>query len=141
MVTSKSWYLGFVVGFALVTPGTFAGEPPLPDARAVVADQLNAFEREDASTAWGLAAPTMRAKFGSAANFIGVVKARYGPIYSHRSVEFGPAVQQGDEVGLAVTIVDNQNEVWSALFLLARQRDGAWKMADCLLAKAAQRSI
>ncbi len=141
MATSQSWRLGFVVGFALVTPSTFAGEPPPPDAQEVVADQLNAFEREDASAAWGLASPEMREKFGSAANFIGVVKSRYGPIYSHRSVDFGPSIREGDQVGMVVTIVADDNEVWSALFVLAKQRDGAWRTADCMLAKAAQSSI
>jgi hypothetical protein len=141
MATSKCWRLGFVLGFALVAPATFAGEAPPPDARAVVADQLDAFEREDASAAWRLTSPEMREKFGTAANFIGVVKSRYGPIFSHRSVDFGPAMRQGDQVGMVVTIVDAQNEVWSALFLLSRQHDGAWRLADCMLAKASERSI
>jgi hypothetical protein len=141
MVTPKSWFLGFVVGFALVAPTVFAGEPPPPDARDVVADQLNAFERDDASAAWKLAAPEMQERFGSAANFIDIVRLKYGPIHTHRSVDFGPSMRQGDQVGMVVTIVDNDNDVWSALFLLSKQGDGAWRTADCLLTKAAQTSI
>lgn len=141
MFSSKAWRLGFVVGFALVTPTTFAVEAPPPEARAVVADQLDAFARDDAATAWRLTAPEMRRKFGSAAHFIGVVKARYGPIHSHRSVDFGPAAQKGDEIGLVVTLVDDDNVVWSALFLLSKQGDGEWRTANCLLAKSPQTSI
>ncbi len=95
MVTPKSWCLGFVVGFALVAPTTFAGEPPPPDARNVVADQLHAFERDDASTAWKLAAPEMREKFGSAANFIEIVRSKYGPIYHPPQRRFRPVDAQG----------------------------------------------
>ncbi len=141
MLTSKSWYLGFVVGFALVTPTTFAGEPAPPDARSVVAEQLDAFERDDATTAWSLAAPEMREKFGSASEFIGMVRSRYGPIYSHRSFDFGLSARKGDEIGMLVTIVDDNNEVWSALFLLSKQRGGEWRTANCLLTKAPQTSI
>jgi hypothetical protein len=139
--TPKSWCLGFVVGFALVAPTTFAGEAPPPDARDVVADQLRAFERADASTVWKLTAPEMREKFGSAANFIEIVRSKYGPIYTHRSVDFGPSMRKGDQVGMVVTIVDNDNDVWSALFLLSKQSDGAWLTSDCLLTKAPQTSI
>lgn len=141
MVNPKSWYLGFVVGFALVTPKAFANEPPPADARAVVADQLNAFGRDDAASAFGLTAPQVREKFGSAGQFIAAIKANYGPIYRHRSVDFGPAARQGDEIGMVVTIVAEDNEVWSALFVLSKQRDGLWRTSACLLAKAPQSSV
>jgi hypothetical protein len=141
MITSKSWRLGFLAGFALMTPTVFASEAPPPDARAVVADQLNAFERGDAARAWGLMAPQMRQQYLSASNLLGVVKKNYGPIYKHRSVDFGPATRKGDEVGMVVTIVDDENVVWSALFLLDKQPDGQWKTAGCLLAKTPQRSV
>ena len=140
MTNPKSWYLGFVVGFALVTPSAFADEAPPPDAQAVVAAQLDAFERDDAARAWKLAAPEVQARFESAANFIGVVKSKYGPIYRHRSVDFGPSARKGDEIGMVVTIVDDDNEVWSALFMLSRQ-DGVWRTTGCSLAKAPQTSV
>lgn len=140
-MNAKSWYLGFVVGFALVTPTAFADGPPPPDARAVVAAQLSAFERGDALSAWRLAAPQVQARFASATNFIDAVKDKYGPIYRHRSVDFGPAARQGDQIGMLVTLVGEDNEVWSALFLLARQTDGSWKTAGCLLAKSSQTSV
>lgn len=141
-MSPQSWRLGFVVGFALITPSAFADDtPPPPDARAVVADQLQAFERDDAARAWKLAAPEIHEKFVSPTNFLGEVKLKYGPIYRHRSVDFGPSARKGDEVGMVVTLVDADNEVWSALFLVSRQKDGQWKTAGCLLAKAPQSSV
>ena len=141
MVNPKSWYLGFVVGFALVTPNAFADESPPAEARAVVADQLNAFERDDAADAFRLSAPQVREKFASPAEFIDTIKANYGPIYRHRSVDFGVAARQGDKIGMVVTIVAEDNEVWSALFVLSRQGDGEWRTSACLLAKAPQSSV
>ena len=137
----KSWYLGFVVGFALVTPQAFATETAPADAQAVVASQLNAFERGDATGAWKFAAPEVQQKFVSADRFIGMVNSKYGPIARHRSVDFGPAARRGDEVGLVVTLVGEDNEVWSALFMLSKQSDGGWKTTGCLLAKAPQTSV
>ncbi len=141
MISPKSWYLGFVVGFALVTPSAFAHETAPADAQAVVADQLRAFERDDAAGAWSLAAPEIQQRFVSASNFLGMVKSKYGPIYRHRSVDFGPAARKGDQVGMVVTLVADDNEVWSALFLLSKQGDGGWKTTGCLLAKAPQTSV
>jgi hypothetical protein len=141
MLSPKSWYLGYVVGFALVTPHAFADEVAPVDAQAVVADQLSAFERDDAAGAWKLASPEVQQKFATPTAFIGVVKSKYGPIARHRSVDFGPAARKGDEVGMVVTIVDADNEVWSALFLLSKQQDGGWKTTGCLLAKAPQTSV
>jgi hypothetical protein len=137
----KSWHLGFVVGFALVSPQVFADETAPAAAQAVVERQIDAFERGDDASAWSLAAPSIRDRFSSAAEFAGMVKERYGPIYRHRSVEFGPAAQRGDEVGMVVTLVSEDNEVWSAIFVVSKQGDGAWRTSACLLAKAPQTSL
>ncbi len=141
MTSPKSWYLGFVVGFALVTPSAFANDPTPADAQAVVESQLDAFERDDAASAWRLAAPEVQAQFENASNFIGAVKSKYGPIYRHRSVDFGQSARRGDEIGIVVTIVGQDNEVWSAVFVLAKQKDGAWRTSGCLLAKAPETSV
>ena len=138
---AKSWYLGFVVGFALVTPAAFADEPAPADAQAVVERQIRAFERGDDMSAWNLAAPEIRDKFSTAAEFTEMVKERYGPVYSHRSVEFGPASRRGDDVGMVVTLVSNDNQVWSAIFVVTKQGDGGWRTSSCLLAKAPQTSL
>jgi hypothetical protein len=138
---AKSWHLGFVVGFALITPAAFADEIAPADAKAVVERQIHAFERGDDNGAWDLAAPAIREKFSSAAAFSEMVRERYGPIYNHRSVEFGPAARRGDDVGMVVTLVANDNEVWSAIFVVTRQGDGGWRTSSCLLAKAPQTSL
>jgi hypothetical protein len=137
----KSWRLGFVVGFALITPAAFAHEAPPAEARSVVADQLSAFERDDAADAFRLTAPQVRDKFSSPADFIDAIKTNYGPIYRHRSVDFGPAAREGDKIGMVVTIVAEDNEVWSALFVLSKQGDGQWRTSAYMLAKAPQSSV
>jgi hypothetical protein len=139
--SAKSWYLGFVVGFALVTPAAFAEDTAPAAAQAVVEGQIHAFERGDDAGAWNFAAPEIREKFSTAAAFSEMVRERYGPIYKHRSVEFGPASRRGDDVGMVVTLVADDNEVWSAIFIVTKQGDGGWRTSSCLLAKAPQTSL
>ena len=141
--SAKPLCFGFVVGLAFVSSTAFAEEPPPPppEAQAVVADQLEAFARDDATVAWQLAAPEIREKFATASDFIGMVKTKYGPVYRHRSVDFGHAARKGDEIGMEATIVSEDNEVWSVVFLLSKQSDGAWRTSGCMLQKAPQTSV
>lgn len=138
---AKAWRLGIIVGFALATPAALAEEAAPADAQAVVESQIRAFERGDDAGAWNLAAPEIRQKFSSAAEFSEMVRERYGPVYRHRSVEFGPASRRGDDVGMVVTLVAADNEVWSAIFVVTKQGDGGWRTTSCLLAKAPQTSL
>jgi len=69
------------------------------------------------------------------------VKASYPPIYRHRSVAFGPAAQQGDQIEQAVTIVDDDNDVWTAVYMLAREPDGRWVTTGCVLTRSEQVSL
>lgn len=138
---AASRLLVFVLGMAFIAPQAFADEAAPADAQSVVERQIRAFERGDDMSAWDLAAPEIREKFNSAAAFSEMVRERYGPIYSHRSVEFGPASRRGDDVGMVVTLVANDNEVWSAIFVVTRQGDGGWRTSSCLLTKAPQTSL
>ena len=52
------------------------------------------------------------------------------------SAEFGETAVEGDSASQIVTIVDNDNVVWKALYKLARQPDGQWLINGCLLIKS-----
>lgn len=140
-IGSKLGIAGFVAGFAFFLPAAFAEDTAPADAEAVVERQIHAFERGDDTGAWDLAAPEIRDKFSTAAEFTQMVRERYGPVYSHRSVEFGPAARRGDDVGMVVTLVANDNEVWKAIFVVTKQGDGGWRTSSCLLAKAPQTNL
>ena len=139
-ICGKIASVGFVVAL-LLGAKAFADEPAPPDAQAVVERQIHAFERGDDMGAWDLAAPEIREKFSTAAEFIQMVRERYAPVLNHRSVEFGPATRRGDDVGMVVTLVSNDNEVWNAIFVVTKQGDGGWRTSSCLLEKAPQTSL
>ena len=107
-----------------------------PDARALIERQLDALAKDDAPAAYALAAPGIKAMFPNAGVFLSMVKTQYTPVYHHRSVEFGPAQTDVDAIAQGVTFVDDDNQVWKALYKLARQPDGSWLIAGCSILKS-----
>ena len=65
-----------------------------------------------------------------------MVRDKYAPVYRHRSVEFGDGARDGDTGSQVVTIVDGENQVWKALYELARQPDGTWLITGCVLIRS-----
>jgi hypothetical protein len=104
--------------------------------RTLIERQLDAFAHDDAAGAYALAAPGLKTIFTDPDVFLAMVRARYAPVYRHRSVEFGSMAAEGDDVAQSVTIIDNDNQVWTALYKLARQPDGTWLITGCLLVKS-----
>jgi hypothetical protein len=128
--------------FALAAPPALADDPaPPPEARALIQKQLDAFAHDDAAGAYALAAPGIKAMFPDADTFLSMVKSSYAPVYRHRSVEFGAAAMQGDAVRQALTIVDSDNQVWTAVYMLEKQPDGGWATAGCVLTKSEESSL
>lgn len=142
MSSSKYWSLGFVLGFVLVVPNAFADQKTLPsEARVVIEKQLEAIAHDDADAAYGLTSPSLREKFTDATSFLSMVKSNYAPVYRHRSLEFGVTAREGDQLGQAMTIIDNDNQVWSVIYLLGLQPDGTWRTTGCVLSKSPQSSL
>jgi ABC-type amino acid transport substrate-binding protein len=124
--------------FALVAAPARAGDDSAGGqaARALIEKQLDAFSHDDAAAAYALAAPGLKTIFSDPDVFMAMVRGKYAPVYRHRSVDFGVAEVDGDNVSQIVTIVDEDNQVWKALYKLARQPDGRWLINGCLLIKS-----
>jgi hypothetical protein len=110
------------------------------EARALIQRQLDAFSRDDAAAAYALAAPGLKTIFTDPDVFMRMVRGNYAPVYRHRSVDFGETDMQGDNVSQVLTIVDDDNVVWKALYKLVRQPDGAWLINGCVLIKSTDAS-
>jgi uncharacterized protein DUF4864 len=105
-------------------------------ARALVQRQLDAFAAGDATGAYALASPGIKSIFPDSGIFMEMVRTRYAPVYHHRSAEFGAFSLDGDNASQILTIVDDNNEVWTAIYKLARQPDGSWLISGCVLIKS-----
>jgi hypothetical protein len=105
-------------------------------ARALIERQFDAFAHDDAAAAYALAAPALKTVFADPDTFLAMVRGSYGPVYRHRGVDFGETDGDADNVSQVVTLVDNDNVVWKALYKLARQPDGSWLISGCVLVKS-----
>ena len=109
-------------------------------AHGLIQSQLDAFERGDAGGAYALASPVIKSMFADSGVFMDMVRTRYAPVYHHRSAEFGAFSLDGDNASQSLTIIDDNNDVWTALYKLERQPDGSWLINGCVLIKSQDKS-
>jgi hypothetical protein len=107
-------------------------------AQSVIRAQEQAFSRDDAAAAYSHAAPEIRQLFPQADMFMQMVQQGYAPVYRHKSFEFGEARAAGGRIAQRVHIVDENGEVWEAMYTLEQQADGSLKITGCSLLKAGQ---
>src|SRR5262245_25009757 len=131
----------FWMGAGVLWAATALAQPAIPaeDARAVravIEAQLDAFKRDDAPRAFSYAAPGIRETFGSAENFIRMVREQYAVVYRPSKVAFeAPFVAEGQLVQ-PVRFTDAEGRAWIALYPMERQADGAWRINGCYLSRA-----
>jgi hypothetical protein len=107
-------------------------------AQGVIRAQEQAFSRDDAAAAYSHAAPEIRQLFPQADIFMQMVRQGYAPVYRHKSFEFGEARADGGRIAQRVHIVDDNGEVWEAMYTLEQQSDGSLKITGCSLLKVGQ---
>ena len=120
----------------------FGAAPAFADdvasAQSVIRAQEQAFSRNDAAAAYSHAAPEIKQLFPKADIFLQMVQQAYPPVYRHKSFEFGEARAAQGRIAQRVHIVDDNGEVWEAMYTLEQQPDGSLKITGCSLLKAGQ---
>jgi Domain of unknown function (DUF4864) len=108
------------------------------DARAVrqvIEAQLAAFRRDDAPRAFSYAAPGIRDTFGTPEKFMAMVREQYAVVYRPRSVSFEEPLIVGEDLVQPVRMTDGYGHTWMAIYPMAKQPDGAWRINGCHLAR------
>ena len=103
--------------------------------RAVIEAQLDAFRHDDAARAFSLATPGIRMTFGSAENFLAMVRASYAVVYRPKDVIFEPSRIIEGQVVQPVRLTDSDGRSWIALYPMQRQPDGSWRTNGCQLSR------
>jgi hypothetical protein len=124
----------FLLGFA--APVRAADD--VTTAQGIIRSQVEAIERDDASTAYSYAAPAIQNMFPQAGIFLGMVQRTYTPIYRHKSFEFGEGRAVDGKIAQAVHIVDADGVPWEGLYTLEQQPDGSIKISGCVLLKTGE---
>ena len=107
-------------------------------AQSVIRSQVEAFSHDDASAAYSYAAPAIHEMFPQADLFMFMVQHSYAPVYRHKSFEFGEAAVTDGRVAQRARIIDENGEVWEALYTLEQQPDGSFKIIGCVQLKPGQ---
>jgi hypothetical protein len=108
------------------------------DARAVrtvIEAQLEAFRRDDAPRAFSYTAPGIRDSFGTPEKFMAMVREQYAVVYRPRSVSFEEPLLVGDDLVQPVRMTDGYGHAWMAIYPMAKQPDGSWRINGCHLAR------
>ena len=101
--------------------------------RTMIADQIEAFRNDDATLAYGYAAPGIKRLFPTPERFMEMVRDQYRPVYRPQSVTFGEIVETPDGVLQRVFLTGPDGNGWIAAYLAERQADGSWRISGCTL--------
>jgi hypothetical protein len=100
--------------------------------RSVIARQLEAFRNDDAMLAFSFASPTIRHQFGTAENFLRMVRLGYYPLYRSRSVMFEAIATVNGNLIQPVLLLSDQGELVKASYVMERQ-DDIWRIQGCFV--------
>ncbi|MEP6942695.1 MAG: DUF4864 domain-containing protein [Betaproteobacteria bacterium] len=129
-----------VVAFA---QGARAQEAPLPGdpkpsewkaMERIISAQRAALVAGEGVKAFAYASPGIRAQFGDPETFLELVRTGYAPLLTARYVEFLPGAVIDGTVVVPLRLIDTDNTVRVALYILERQKNGEWRIAGCRIA-------
>ncbi len=101
--------------------------------RAIIEAQLEAFQRDDGSTAFSFASPMIQRQFGTPEQFMTMVRQGYDPVYRPSSTEFQDTQFNADRAVQKVLFVDREGQAWMAYYFMEQQEDGPWRIAGVRL--------
>lgn len=108
-------------------------EADLMAIRQAIEQQIVAFQEGNAVAAFSQAAPGIQVQFGTAENFVHMVKAAYPPVISPRSVVFEGLQRVDGLPAQLVMLMDENGQLVRATYLMQQQAMGDWKIAGCYL--------
>jgi Domain of unknown function (DUF4864) len=101
--------------------------------RWVVERQLEALQRDDAIGAFAFASPDIQEQFGTAEQFMAMVKSAYAPVHRPRSVIFENIIAVEGYPAQKVLLMAPEGELITALYLMEKQVDATWRIQGCFL--------
>ena len=99
----------------------------------VIAQQIAAFEQDDQTAAFSFASPAIKKRFGTAENFLRMVKLAYPAIYRPRGMGFLDHYLFRGYPMQRLQVVAPDGAVYVALYQMQKQHDGSWKVEGCTL--------
>ena len=114
----------------LTAPLQARAEDPIATTQQIIEGQINAFLKDDPDTAYSYAAPGIKALFPDKNVFFAMVKKSYEPVYHPGNYAFGRSrsIDNGALIYHEVLISGRDGKDWTAIYQVARQPDGSFKI-------------
>ncbi|MEK1933054.1 MAG: DUF4864 domain-containing protein [Pararhizobium sp.] len=116
------------IAILMISVSLVRAAEPVDTAQSIIQDQIEAFLNDDAATAYSFASPQIKAKFPDKTIFFDMVKRGYAPVYRPGNFAFGRSKVAGDTIVQEVLISGPDGKDWTALYFLAKQPDGTYKI-------------
>jgi uncharacterized protein DUF4864 len=131
--------LSVLVPIAFLASPAFAqqaAEPSPVEWQAVIAGQILAFRTHDAPGALSFAAAAFHQAYPDPNDFfIAIVSSGYSPIMESSRQQFGPyKLVAPDQVLQDVKLTGNDQSIYEAIYMLAKEKDG-WRVNGVRLVK------
>lgn len=122
-------------------PARAASDADQTAIQNIIERQLQAFSADDAATAYSFAAPGIKAMFPTEDIFMEMVRRGYPQVYRPRSHAFGELKESSTGLQQYVDIVDDSGVGWTAVYTVAQQPDGTWKITGCYIIEKPGESV
>ena len=135
------------VGMMLASLPAFISASEMPDAtdtelmQKVISRQLDAFARDDPTTAYAQASPVIQAKFQNKETFMAMVRQGYAVLIQPQRVEFLGAKETPDGPVFGVQIYTRDGSSWIAAYQMVRDESRNWRINGCQLMRVAGQQI
>jgi len=103
------------------------------DIQGIIKNQIEAFRQGDGITAFGLASATIQQTFKSPEGFMAMVKQSYGALINPRRLAFFDLIEQRGVAIQRVLVEKAEGGLVIAIYPMARQPDGTWRIDGCAL--------
>lgn len=121
--------------------GASAADGKQSAIRSVIEQQLDAFQRDDATAAFDYASPTIKKKFGDPATFLRMVRQSYQPVYRPQAMEFRQLAPAGGRMAQHVFLLGPEGRAVIAVYLMEKQDDGQWRIDGVYLEDAPDEAV
>lgn len=101
--------------------------------KAIISEQLQAFQQDDGDRAFSFASPSIQQQFQTPQRFLKMVQTAYPSVYRPRSVIFETLAIADDQWVQSVLLMDSAGDVVRALYLMNHDPEHGWRIGGCLL--------
>jgi hypothetical protein len=132
----RKGFLILVTTLLLAVPAWAQNAGEQAAIRRTIERQIEAFRADDGERAFAFADTNIQSLFGSPERFMAMVREGYAMIYRPRDYAFGEARPDGDVVAQIVEFDGLDGSSAVAIYFMARQSDGSYRIAGVQLLPA-----